>query len=100
MKDQWLYVMQIIKGKTYNRLTKAMVERHVANLKRLDDEGHLALCGVYKGYKGVAGMVILRAESLEAAEAMCREEPLVAEGFATFELHAIQVANAENGYLM
>ena len=42
MKD-WLYVMLIEKTKMYNRLTKAAVERHVANLKKLDDDGHLEL---------------------------------------------------------
>ena len=30
--EQWLYVMFIEKTKTYNKLTKAAVERHVANL--------------------------------------------------------------------
>ena len=44
-----LYVMFIEKTKTYNRLTKAAVERHVANLRALDDSGHLELCGVFKG---------------------------------------------------
>ena len=29
--EQWLYVMFIEKTKTYNKLTKAAVERHVAN---------------------------------------------------------------------
>ena len=35
--EQWLYAMFIEKTKTYNRLTKAAVERHVANLKELDE---------------------------------------------------------------
>ncbi len=66
--EKWLYVMFIEKTKTYNRLTKAAVERHVANIKALDDEGHLELCGVFKGYPGVAGMYILRADSYEQAD--------------------------------
>lgn len=98
--EKWLYVMEIIKGKTYNRMTKAVVERHVENIRKMDDEGKLALCGVYKGYPGVAGMFILRAESLEEAEALCRLEPLVAEGFATYRLHAMREANRENNYLL
>ena len=56
--EQWLYVMFIEKTKTYNRLTKAAVERHVENLRQLDDGGHIALAGVFKGYPGVAGMYI------------------------------------------
>ena len=72
--EQWLYVMFIEKTKTYNKLTKAAVERHVANLRQLDEEGHIELAGVFKGYPGVAGMYILRAGSYEEAEALCQAE--------------------------
>ena len=95
-----LYVMFIEKTKTYNRLTKAAVERHVANLRALDDSGHLELCGVFKGYPGVAGMYILRADSYEEAEELCRREPLVLEGFAAYKLKALQVADRENNCLL
>lgn len=98
--DEWLYVVFIERGKTYNRMTKAAVERHVENIRRLDDDGHLALCGVFKGYPGVAGMYVLRAESYEAAEALSRQEPLYIEGFATCKVRALQVANKENNYLL
>ncbi|MCI9403294.1 MAG: hypothetical protein HFF04_06445 [Oscillospiraceae bacterium] len=98
--DKWLYVMFIEKTKTYNRLTKAAVERHVANLKALDEEGHMELAGVFKGYPGVAGMYILKAGSFEEAEALCQREPLVLEGFATYKLKALQVADKENNYLL
>ena len=98
--EQWLYVMFIEKTKTYNKLTKAAVERHVANLRSLDEQGHIELAGVFKGYPGVAGMYILRAESYEAAEELCKQEPLVAEGFATYKLKALQPANKENNYLL
>ena len=53
--EKWLYVMFIEKTKTYNRLTKAAVERHVANIKALDEGGHLELCGVFKGYPSRRG---------------------------------------------
>lgn len=98
--EKWLYVMMIQKSKTYNRMTKAVVERHVDNIRMLDDEGHLELCGVFKGYPGVAGMYILKAESYEEADVLCKREPLVVEGFATYQLTALQVANRENNYLL
>ena len=98
--DKWLYVMQIIKSKTYNKLTKALVTEHVENLRKLDDDGKLELCGVYKKYPGTAGMFILRAESYEEAEAICKAEPLVAGGYATYQLHALQVADRDNNYLL
>lgn len=98
--DTWLYVMFIERGKTYNRMTKAVVERHVERLRKLDSEGKTELIGVFKGYPGVAGMVILRAESLEEAEELCKQEPLVLEGYATYSLRPLQVANSENNYLL
>lgn len=98
--NDWLYVMLIEKTKMYNRLTKAAVERHVANLKKLDDDGHLELGGAFKGFPGVAGMYVLRAGSYEEAEELCKAEPLVTEGFATYKLKALQMANRENNYLL
>ena len=98
--EKWLYVMQIDKTKTYNKLTKAIVEKHVENLKNLDDNGKLELCGVYKGYPNVAGMLILKTESFEEAEEICKAEPLVTGGFATYRLNALQVADKDNNFLL
>ena len=87
--EKWLYVMMIKKGKTFNKVTKAVITRHVENLRNLDAEGKIELCGPFKGYPGVAGMVIFKTESYEEAEALCRLEPLVAEGFASYTLAAL-----------
>jgi len=98
--EKWLYVMFIERGKSYNKITKAVVERHVENIRNLDDDGKLDRCGVFKGYPGVAGMVILKAESYEEAEELCKREPLVAEGYATYKLRQLQVADRDNNYLL
>lgn len=98
--EKWLYVMLIKRGKTYNKMTKAVVERHVENLKKLDEDGLMERCGVFKGFPGVAGMVIFKTESFEQAEALCKREPLVVEGYATYSLHALQVAERDNNYLL
>ena len=98
--ENWHYVMLIKRGKTYNKMTGAVVTRHVENLRKLDDEGKLERCGVSKGFPGVAGMVILKADSMEEAKALCEREPLVVEGYATYSLNAMQVANRENNYLL
>lgn len=95
-----LYVMFIQRGKTYNKITRAIVEQHVAHIRSLDDSGQLELCGVLKGYPGVAGMVILRAASLEEADALCRREPLVTLGYATYKLCPFQAGNKENNFLL
>ena len=98
--EKWLYVMTIKKGKSYNKVTKAVITRHVENLKKLDSEGKIELCGPFKGYPGVAGMVIFKTESYEKAEALCKLEPLVAEGYATYILASLQVADKDNNYLL
>ena len=94
--EKWLYVMTIKKGKTFNKVTKAVITRHVENLRKLDNEGKLELCGPFKGYPGVAGMVIFKTASYEEAEELCKQEQLVSEGFATYTLASLQVANKEN----
>ena len=39
--DQWLYVMMIKRGKSYNRVTKDVISQHVDNLRKLDESGKL-----------------------------------------------------------
>ena len=38
--------------------------------------------------------------SSDLAEELCKREPLVTEGFATYKLKALQVADRENNYLL
>lgn len=98
--ENWRYVMFIERGKTYNKLTKEIVTQHVENLRALDDAGKIELAGAFKGYPGVAGMVVFKTQSLEEAEALCKQEPLVALGYATYKLRNLQLANRENNYLL
>ena len=93
------YVMLIKRGKTYNKINKTMVVKHVEHIKQLDDDGKLVLCGATKGYPGIAGMIIFTAESYEAADEICKSEPFVAEGYATYMLFSMRVGNRENNYL-
>ena len=98
--DKLLYVMLIERGKTYNKINKAMVIKHVEYIRKLDDDGKLALCGAAKGYPGIAGMVVLKTESYEEAEAICKSEPFVAEGYANYKLFSLQVGNRDNNYML
>ena len=95
-----LYVMQLIKTKEYKRLNMEWVKKHVENLRELDEAGKIELCGPYKGFPGVAGMFVFRVESLAEAKELCKQEPLVQGGYATFTVHELQVANKENNYLL
>jgi uncharacterized protein YciI len=98
--EKWLYMMMIEKTKTYNKVTKAVITQHVENIRNLDDAGKLELCGVFKGYPGMAGMYILKTESREEAEELCKQEPLVTGGFATYKLVSMLVADKDNNYLL
>ena len=71
--EKWLYVMMIKIRKTYNKVTKAVITRHVENLRNLDADGKIELCGPFKGYPGVAGMVVFKTRSYEEAEALCKQ---------------------------
>ena len=98
--EKLLYAMFIERSKTYNKINKAMVIKHVEHIKSLDDIGKLVLCGPLKGYPGVAGMIIFKAESHEEAKEICKSEPFVAEGYATYKLCTLRVGDRENNYLL
>lgn len=98
--EKLMYMVMLEKSKTYNKMTKKVVTEHVENIRRLDDEGKLEICGVFKGYPGMAGMYILKADSREEAEALCDREPLVMGGYAACKLVALQIADWENNYLL
>ena len=88
--EKLMYIMMIQKSKTYNRLTKSVITEHVENIRRLDDAGKLEICGVF----------ILKTESREEAEEICKMEPLVTGGYATYKLVGLQIADRENNYLL
>lgn len=69
-------------------------------IRRLDDEGKQEICGVFKGYPGMAGMYVLKTDSREEAEELCNKEPLVIGEYATCKLVGLQIANRENNYLL
>jgi len=94
------YVMMIERGKSYNKINKEMVIKHVEFIKGLDDKGQLILCGALKGYPGMAGMIILKAENYKEAKSICLSEPFVNNGYATFKLSTMRAGNRENNYLL
>ena len=98
--ENLMYMMMMEKTKTYRKMTKKVVVEHVENIRRLDDAGKLEICGVFKGYPGMAGMYILKTESREEAEELCKLEPLVTGGYATYKLVTLQIADRENNYLL
>ena len=79
-------------------LNLQVVQEHVEHLRTLDQEGRLVLCGPFTDYPG--GMVVFRADSEEEALRIAESGPFIASGFKTFELRTLEVANADNNYLL
>ena len=76
---------------------REIVMRHIAYVKSLDDAGKLVLAGPFENFAG--GMVIVRAESIEAATEIAKSDPFVTEGVRRFEVRKWLLANRENEYL-
>jgi uncharacterized protein YciI len=81
-------------------MNKDAVIRHVDNIRKLDDDGKLEMCGVLRKCHGIAGMIILRANSYEDAAELAKCEPLIVDGYATYKLMSFEVGNRENNYLL
>ncbi len=81
-----------------SKFTPALIEAHVAHLKKLDGDGRLVLCGPFLDYKG--GMVVVRASSADEARRLAEQDPFISSGFETYELRTLQMACRENNYLL
>ena len=79
-------------------LNLQVVQEHVEHLRTLDQEGRLVLCGPFADYPG--GMVVFRADSEDEALRIAESDPFITSGFKTFELRTLEVANADNNYLL
>ena len=77
-------------------LSDAVIEAHRTHLKTLEEGGRLVLCGPFTDYPG--GMVVLRAASLQEAENLVAADPLIAEGYESFSLRTLEIADASTGY--
>ena len=84
--------------KNNKALSLGIIRRHVDHLRELDAKGALVLCGPFSDYPG--GMVVVRVESPEGAKAIAEAAPFISSGCKTYELRCLEVANAENNYLM
>ncbi|PIS46533.1 MAG: hypothetical protein COT17_08110 [Elusimicrobia bacterium CG08_land_8_20_14_0_20_51_18] len=88
----------MLKMKEGKKFDLPLIKRHVENLKKLDAEGKLVLCGPFKDFAG--GMLIVKAASPEEARAIAESDPFVGEGFESYELREWELASKENNYLL
>lgn len=90
-----LFVMLM---ETQKQLNMEVIQRHVQHLKKLEKDGKLVLCGPFSDYNG--GMVIFDTVSFDEANQLSQSDPYVLEGYKTYQLRTLEVANKENGYLL
>ena len=79
-------------------LNLQVVQENVEHLRSLDQNGRLVLCGPFADYPG--GMVVFRADSEDEALRIAESDPFIASGFKTFDLRTLEVANADNNFLL
>ena len=77
-------------------LNLEIVKKHVDHLQHLDKSGKLILCGPFTDYAW--GMVVLNCENIEEARKIVESDPFIAEGYKTYELRTLEIANKENNY--
>jgi uncharacterized protein YciI len=66
---------------------KAMFAGHFSNMKRLSDEGKLALAGPFDGVDGWRGLFVLAVTDLDEARAIVATDPVIINGEMIAEYH-------------
>jgi uncharacterized protein YciI len=66
---------------------EAMFKGHFANMKRLSDEGKLALAGPFDGAEGWRGLFVFAVPDVEEARRLVASDPVVTEGEMVAEFH-------------
>jgi len=90
-----LFVIQL--RATGAPMTRALVEAHVAFLRELEREGRLVLAGPLRDRD--AGMIVIRAESLLAAESIAARDPFITSGARTAELMTWEMSAEANAHM-
>jgi uncharacterized protein len=97
--SQFICVLHVIPrlydDNAWTKDDNAVVEKHFARLKEAADRGQLILAGrTAESLDKTFGIVVFEAKDQEAASEFVKEDPAVAAGLFTAELHPFSVALA------
>ena len=96
---QFICVLRVAPGRydenTWSKEDNAAVEKHFNQLKEAAERGQLILAGrTSESLDKTFGIVVFEAKDQEAASEFVKEDPAVAAGLFTAELHPFSVALA------
>ena len=86
----YVYILTIVVERSVYEL---QLPAHLAYLRQLDADGTLVLSGPFTDRRG--GMVLIRAESKQAARAIVEADPLVKSGVDTYELRHWRITGGD-----
>ncbi len=66
---------------------RALQEAHMANIRRLGEEGKLLLAGPFTDGGDLRGLFLFEVATLEEAKALCETDPAVKAGRLVVEVH-------------
>lgn len=91
------YLILVKKAVPGSKMAPDEIRAHVAHLVELEGRGELVCAGPFDD--GTGGVIVIRAESEEAARASIESDPFVANGSHTIEIRPFQHSHAGNNHL-
>lgn len=67
--------------------TAQLMRKHLDNIKRMADEGKLAIAGPFEDDGEIRGIYIFNVSTIEEAKALTETDPAIQEGRLAMELH-------------
>jgi uncharacterized protein YciI len=91
-----VYYVVFLNGIPERPLNPAIVELHGQHLAELDRKGQLVLAGPLVERRG--GLIVLRVANTAEARAIAEDDPMVRDGYESYELATWPIADRQNSY--